>query len=532
VKNLGKSIVLSILFGLLLLLGACSSSIDEEGKTTVSLWAWGDEAEVNVFQNLLRDYNATNDANIYVNFVKKPSSSYYSVLETALTGRQAPDLFYVGDSMVKRYAKNGYLENLEEYITYSEKIDLDDIWSTLMQRYQFDVDTYQSSPEASIWGLPKDIGPTVIYYNEDALLAKDITIISAYDDDYDGKVVFENQEFDARGYDPLNKVFNNKIAMTFEESDILSTLLSSGRTIASSHQTRWGFYSSWWFYAGWSIGGDVIHFKKTEDPLYKGGYWEFTLDDERSNFRVLEAVTINGHNYKQNTFVDYYDLSYMEEHPMETANLIASGNIVELPSMRETFDYWISNFESERSPRPSDISNQMSLFTNQDVALFVEGRYATVEFRKSANFAWDVAPLPQHENGVAGGHSGSMCISMAKKSVVKEEAFKIIEYLSGAEGQDALAATGFNVPNQISIASNPDKNFLASTSRPYNNEVFLDAASVQRGGDWTLLADDVWIELWAPTLNGNVLNGLATVDNLFANYKGVTNDKLKTYTLK
>jgi multiple sugar transport system substrate-binding protein len=521
-----------MMLGIPLLLGSCGSSIGEEGKTTVSLWAWGDEAEVNVFQNLLRDYNAVNEDNIYVNFVKKPSSSYYSVLETALTGRQTPDLFYVGDSMVKRYAKDGYLENLEEYIATSTEIDLDDIWATLMQRYQFDVDTYQYMPEASIWGLPKDIGPTVIYYNEDALLAQGIKIISAYDDNQDGKVVYQDLEYDARGYDPDGKVFNNKIAMTFEESDVLSTLLSKGRTIPSTHQTRWGFYSSWWFYAGWSIGGDVIHFKETDDPAYNGGYWEFTLDDENPNYRVLKSVTINGHDYSPDSFVDYYDLPFMASHGPETAALVASGHVVELPSIRETFDYWISNFQSGLSPKPSDISNEMALFTNQDVALFVEGRYATVEFRKSADFSWDVAPLPRHANGSSGGHSGSMCISMAKKSTVKPQAFKIIEYLSGSSGQDALAATGFNVPNQISIASNPEKNFLSSTARPYNNEVFLDAAEVQRGGDWTYLADDVWIELWAPTLNGNVLNGVATVDSLFANYKGITNEKLKTYTLK
>ena len=140
-----------------LMLASCNNpsggpgGVGDKGKTTVTLWAWGDEDEVNVFQNLAREYNANNQDNVYINFVKRPSNSYYSGLETALTGRQAPDIFYVGDSMVKRYAKAGYLEDLTSYINSSSEIDLDDIWKTLMERYQFNPNTYQNSADAEIW---------------------------------------------------------------------------------------------------------------------------------------------------------------------------------------------------------------------------------------------------------------------------------------------------------------------------------------------------------------------------------------------
>ena len=287
-----KYSLLSVIFAFILGISGCnnnhssSTNNSDGGKTTVTLWAWGDEAEVNVFQNLIRDYNSTNEDNIYVNFVKKPSSSYYSVLETNLTGRQAPDLFYVGDSMIKRYAKNDYLEDLTNYIKDSDIIDLNDIWPTLMERYQFDVNTYNYDSNAPIWGLPKDIGPTVIFYNEDAFKAKGVTIISAKDGDNDEFVNYSGNTYKAVGYDKENNVFNNKIAMTFEENEALSSLLSNGSTNRDSHLTKWGFYSSWWFYAGWSVGGDVIQFKETTDASYHGGYWEFTLDDEIPNYRV------------------------------------------------------------------------------------------------------------------------------------------------------------------------------------------------------------------------------------------------------
>lgn len=507
-----------------------SGSLAPGAKTSVSLWGWGDEKEVRVFQDLLREYNANNTDNVYVNFVKKPSNSYYSVLETALTGRQAPDLFYLGDSMIKRFSEAGYVQELDEFIAKSEVIDMDDIWGTLMRRYQFSPLTYQYGPEESIWGLPKDIGPTVIFYNADAFAAKGITVISAKDEDGDGFVSVGEKNYPARGYNDELKVFNNKIAMTFEECDVLAALLSSGSTNANTHQTKWGFYSSWWFYAGWSVGGDVIQFKKTDDPQYKGGYWEFTLDDKHPNYRVQKSVTIEDKKYEIGDFVDYYSLPYLKENGIIKDAYLADGSLVELPSMRETFDYWLGYFKNGLSPKPADISTQIALFTSQDVAMFVDGRYDVPQLREDATFAWDVAPLPKHKDGKAAGHSGSMCLSMAKRSTVKDAAFKIIEYLSGPSGQDALAETGFNVPNQISLATDPSANFLNTNAKPLNNEVFLEAAAVQKGGDWTYLNDDRWIELWAPTLNGDVMNGVKTVDQLFATYKDQINEYLKQYT--
>jgi hypothetical protein len=107
-----------------------------------------------------------------------------------------------------------------------------------------------------------------------------------------------------------------------------------------------------------------------------------------------------------------------------------------------------------------------------------------------------------------------------------------MEYACGAEGQNALAETGFNVPNQISVATDPDGAFLSSTERPYNNTVFLTAAEIERGGDWTYVSDDAWIEIWSPTLNGDVLNGKTSISDMFKMYNDTINETLKGYTLK
>lgn len=528
--------LLLCLLSAVLPLAACGGGGGNSGKTEVTLWAWGDNAEINAFTQLFREYNDNNTDGIYVNFVKKPSASYYTSLETALGGRKPPDLFYVGDSYVKRYAVD-YLEDLTPYIDKSEAIDLSDIWSTLMQRYRFDTDTYRYSDTASVWGLPKDIGPTVVYYNEDAFKAKGITVISASDDDNDGFVTYEGQQYPARGYNPETKVFNNQIAVTWNDKgnsdfDALNSLLASGTTDKASHQTRWSFYSSWWFCFGWSVGGDCVQFVETDDASYNGGYYEFTLDDKNNNYRALEAVTINGHDYAAGEFVDYFDLAYMASHESDTAALVSAGKIAKLPSIEGAFEYWYNLFKNGYSPKPENISSELSLFINEQTSMFVQGRYNVVDFREGCAFDWDVAPLPKHEDGVEAGHSGSMCLAMSKNCTEKDAAFKVMEYACGAKGQDALAKTGFNVPNQISVAKDPKGSFLSSTERPYNNSVFLKAAEFERGGEWTYVADDAWIEIWAPTLNGDVLNGKTTIEKMFSDYKSTVNDTLKNYTLK
>ncbi len=508
---------------------SCVGTRDLSGMTKVTMWVWGDVAETNVFQKLAKDYTNNNKDNIYIDFQKKDSDGYDTTLRTALTGRQGPDIFYVGDASIKRYAGDNNLEDLSRYIKDSTIIDTNDIWPSLMDRYQFDTNTYLHDDSAPIWGLPKDIGPTVIFYNEDALTAQNIKVISAKDDDNDGKVTYQGQQYDARGYDPENKVFNNKIAMTTDELGEISKLLNHSNAIPSKHQTRWTFYSSWWFWAGWSVGGDCIQFHETDDPSYYGGYWEFTLDDTHKNYRVNEDMTLNEHSYKKGEFVDYYDLPFMETYD-QTASLVAEGKLNELPSINSAFDYWINFFYNGTSPKPSDFSSELGLFTNQEVAMYVTGRYNTLEFRRDCSFAWDCAPLPIFEGGTGGGHSTSMCVSMNKNCKNKPEAFKVIEYFCGPEGQDALAATGFNVPSQISVTNDPNGNFLKSTERPYNKDCFLDAVSYQKAGDWSYLKDDAWINIWAPYLNGDVINGKATQQELFAKYKTATNNKLKEYT--
>ncbi|MDR1093353.1 MAG: extracellular solute-binding protein [Clostridiales bacterium] len=476
-------------------LAACGGNPDPnaEGKTAIEFWGWGDAAEIAVFKGLVDAYNAS-AREVYVNFTKKPSATYDTDTATQMNSRKPPDVVYSADSVVKNWAKNGYIEDLTPYIAASG-FDLDDLWDSQLERFQFETDTFRHTSDAPIWGLPKDLGPTAIFYNKDALNAVGVTVVENMpiervgdEDEKHGYYVKDGQKY-----------FNNSIPMTWEELETLSGLLTKSQNPASP--TDYGFYCSWWFMFGWSVGGDVLKFVPSDDPAYKGGWWEFGLNNPAKNY-------------------------------IKDGEFVAAGTpgAVELPSVKEAFEYWISYSAGKGiSPKPNEISVKSTLFTDEKTAMLVEGRYLVPELRRDCGFEWDVAPLAKHRDGVEAGHSGGMCLSVPKKSKNKDAAYQFIEYLSGAEGQEALIPSGFNVPNQKSLAGS-DK-FLIDTEPPYNNEVFVRAAQVQRGGDWTFMPDDAWIEEWAPTLNGDVLNGAKTLDDLYALVPAV-NAKLKTYTKK
>lgn len=469
---------LFILFMAVLLI-ACKPEKDplQEGRTTINFWGWGDRYEVEVFRNLVNTYNQTNTDEIYVNYVQNPPDSYESRMEQVLSGSRGPDIFYVGDGSLKKWVELDFLYDITSFVNASTIIDLEDIWSTAIQRYRYDVSTKTSTPESPLYALPKDIGPTVIYYNVDAFREVGVTVISK---DLDDPTIADNEK---QGYNIEEKIFNNRIPMTWEETEALSKLLT--RSLNSASPTVYGYYTEWWFNYVWSVGGDVI-------TLENDGNYRWSLGDTDPNTN-------------------------------------ANGDV--LPSNREAFKHFIDlSTVHNTSPRPNTIATvgKQNYFTSERVAMMVDGRWSTVTFRRDADFEWDVAPLPVHENGVPAGHSGSMGFGIWKNTTRATEAFKFMEFMAGPVGQAEQAKMGFNIPNQISLA-NTDV-FLQADQYPKNAQAFIDAAAYQREGDWAMLPDGAWIDIWAPTLNGAVLQGNTTIDAFFDEFRNRTNQVLRQYT--
>ncbi len=560
--------------------------------TEITFWGYGDNNELSVFSDLVKNFNEINKGVIKVNYKPQVSGDYSDATNLALAGNGGVDILYVGDADFKQYAEQGYLEPLDNYLATSSEVVIDEMWETSVNRFKYDVTTTtQDGPNAHYWGIPKDIGPTVIFYNETYFNEAGVTVISVAADDLAafnsgaadsrGKTKAQygiTSEVKEKGYFELDgkKWFNNQVPMSWDECVVLSELVQTAARKKMGRQGIYGYFTEWWFNYGWSVGGDCIEYVATDDPAYNGGYWDFTLMEDTPNYIVADDAadfTINGNTYKAGEIIAWADklvstTAPANERAINSTVLAAAeaGQLNELPSQRDAFVEFVrvgqkTSIEVDAGlkgygicPDPQSIGGDGSkaiAFTEGNVAMLVDGRWNVTNFRQVMDktnisqyghpFAWDVAPLPMYKeydaegnitvHGVEAGHSGSVALCINAKSKYKNAAWKFAEYIGGATGQTAQAESGFAIPSQKDIANS--EVFLQSDQNPKNAIVFVRAAEHQTPGDWWYLRDNNWIDDWALDLNGEVRNGRKTLSQFETGTDYLkTWDLLKEYTKK
>lgn len=136
-----------------------------------------------------------------------------------------------------------------------------------------------------------------------------------------------------------------------------------------------------------------------------------------------------------------------------------------------------------------------SRFINGRLAMFFNSRRGVPTYRESANFDWDVAPLPRNKTQATILHADAYCMPSASKN--KVAAWTFIEYANSIEGQTIVAETGRTVPSLISVANSPA--FLDPNSKPASSQVFLDVIPTIRAlpihPNWAEIEDTASEEL-------------------------------------
>ena len=109
-------------------------------------------------------------------------------------------------------------------------------------------------------------------------------------------------------------------------------------------------------------------------------------------------------------------------------------------------------------------------FANGRLAMYLNSRRVTPQFRLIDGFEWDVAPLPALEQPAGILHSDAYC--MTRDSDHHDAAFAFVEYALGPEGAPVIAQTGRTVPSLRSVAESDA--FLDPAQPPASSSVFLD----------------------------------------------------------
>ncbi len=106
-----------------------------------------------------------------------------------------------------------------------------------------------------------------------------------------------------------------------------------------------------------------------------------------------------------------------------------------------------------------DISTKKQLgsegtFSSQKVAMCAYGRWAVLKFKKIKKFKWGIAELPKAPTtGKRASMLFTACYSISKKSKKKQNAWKLIKFLTSVEGQIDVAKSGQAIPSRKSVAN-------------------------------------------------------------------------------
>lgn len=117
---------------------------------------WGDPEELKILQELADSFHEENP-NVTITVNVSDWDTYWDKLQTTLAAGNPPDIFAMDAPLYPDYQSRDVLLNLQSYID-RDNFDLSGYYDTSLTCYET-ADGY--------YGLPRDIQPSVMYYNKD-----------------------------------------------------------------------------------------------------------------------------------------------------------------------------------------------------------------------------------------------------------------------------------------------------------------------------------------------------------------------------
>ena len=110
------------------------------------------------------------------------------------------------------------------------------------------------------------------------------------------------------------------------------------------------------------------------------------------------------------------------------------------------------------------------------------GRWKVPVYRLIEDFDWDFAPLPHAEGHPLANGVFSSAWGMSSRSEHQDEAWLLIRFLVGEEGQRSVAEQGLAIPTMARVAES--KAFADPEIKPFGDRVYLDMIPHARVIDW------------------------------------------------
>ena len=129
--------------------------------------------------------------------------------------------------------------------------------------------------------------------------------------------------------------------------------------------------------------------------------------------------------------------------------------------------YHVAPFKSE-----SASATMAQLFIQERIGMYLSGRWMVPKLREECSFDWDVAKFPKGTKGsVVQTDASGWAITKASKH--KEEAKRLINYLSSKKSIEQFTKSGLIVPSRIDVT-------IIDGKKPYNSKIFTDIISTSQ----------------------------------------------------
>lgn len=143
-----------------LLVGCASTdSRPEQRGDEIVFMIIGGQDEREIFRDLTDSYNrALPPGRSRINMIHTPDAAYLDKLKTQLLTPTPPDIFFLLDFHMVDFAEAGVLQPLEGFVERDPEFDADDFFPQAFQALSY---------EGHLYGIPRDVTPLVIFYNQD-----------------------------------------------------------------------------------------------------------------------------------------------------------------------------------------------------------------------------------------------------------------------------------------------------------------------------------------------------------------------------
>ncbi len=147
--------------------------------------------------------------------------------------------------------------------------------------------------------------------------------------------------------------------------------------------------------------------------------------------------------------------------------------IIDMPQSQKGLKFYIdlrNRYNVAPKQEQSASATMAQMFLQEKLAMHLSGRWLVPKYREEAKFDWDIINFPYGDEGSIVPMDASGW-AVAKSSGHKDEAQKLVEFLSSKESIEKLTMSGLIVPARLDVLNS---NYFLDDKKPKNAEVFID----------------------------------------------------------